>query len=252
MIVPDRSATRPTQEAERPGPAPNADPPCAPGAAQAPRSGRDPGSSSYRWCDARAAASHAYLARKVMTALPRPPARIVDLGCGNGYLSGTLSRLGYSVVGVESSRDGVEIARAAYPSIEFLHASVYDPLCDRAGAPFDAAVATEVIEHLFDPKAFLENAFRHLRPGGCLVLSTPFHGYLKNLAIGVIGGWDAHFTANWLGGHIKFFSPKTIERMLLDVGFDDVRFRFAGRLPLLWKSMIVRAVRPVPRPRERE
>ncbi len=179
-----------------------------------------------------------------MALLPSPPARVADLGSGNGYLAGLLSNAGYSVTGVESSADGIEVARAAYPSVRFVHASVYDDLRDRVGVPFDVVLATEVIEHLFDPQRFLSNAYSLLRPGGIAVLSTPYHGYAKNLAMAVAGRWDAHFATHWLGGHIKFFSPRTLQRMLLEVGFVSVRFRFAGRLPLLWKSMVACAARP--------
>jgi hypothetical protein len=45
-----------------------------------------------------------------------------------------------------------------------------------------------------------------LSPGGVAFISTPNHGYLKTLALAVTGKMDAHFTASWDGGHIKFFS----------------------------------------------
>ena len=42
------------------------------------------------------------------------------------------------------------------------------------------------------------------------MLSTPYHGYLKNLALAVSGRMDRHFTALHVGGHIKFFSIETL------------------------------------------
>jgi 2-polyprenyl-6-hydroxyphenyl methylase/3-demethylubiquinone-9 3-methyltransferase len=45
------------------------------------------------------------------------------------------------------------------------------------------------------------------------------------------------------GGHIKFFSRKTLYEMLSRHGFGDFKFLGAGRLPLIWMSMIVRATR---------
>jgi len=71
-------------------------------------------------------------------------------------------------------------------------------------------------------------------------VSTPYHGYIKNLALAVTGKLDAHFTVLWDGGHIKFFSRSTLEQMLREQGFEVTGFAGAGRWPLLWKSMLVK------------
>lgn len=65
--------------------------------------------------------------------------------------------------------------------------------------------------------------------------------HLYNLAISLVGGWDRHLTVDWEGGHIKFFSERTLVRMLEGCGFANATFSNAGRLPWLWKSMICRA-----------
>jgi 2-polyprenyl-6-hydroxyphenyl methylase/3-demethylubiquinone-9 3-methyltransferase len=60
------------------------------------------------------------------------------------------------------------------------------------------------------------------------------------------GKLDAHFTALWDGGHIKFWSRGTLSALLQDAGFEVVAFRGAGRWPWLWKSMLIAARRPGP------
>ena len=90
-------------------------------------------------------------------------------------------------------------------------------------------------------KGFLCNMYRHLRTGGTIVLTTPYHGYLKNLALALSGKLDDHFTALWDGGHIKFWSRRTLIRLLQEFGFEVREFRGAGRVVWLWKSMVVRA-----------
>jgi 2-polyprenyl-6-hydroxyphenyl methylase/3-demethylubiquinone-9 3-methyltransferase len=90
----------------------------------------------------------------------------------------------------------------------------------------------------------VQNAFDLLKPGGLFVVTTPYHGYLKNLMLALSGKMDAHFTALWDGGHIKFFSVRTLASLLRDVGFVRLEWQGAGRLPLVWKSMIVTAVKP--------
>ena len=61
---------------------------------------------------------------------------------------------------------------------------------------------------------FLKNLFASIKPGGFLILTTPYHGYLKNMTLSVINQWDAYLMVGSVGGHIKFFSPKTLKIML--------------------------------------
>lgn len=86
---------------------------------------------------------------------------------------------------------------------------------------------------------------RHLKPGGCLILSTPYHGYLKNLAICLLNRWDEHHWVNCEGGHVKFFSVATLGEALRGAGFGGLLVRHAGGLPGLWKSMVCRACKQV-------
>ena len=96
-----------------------------------------------------------------------------------------------------------------------------------------------MIEHLFHPRMLPRFASRLLRSRGHLIVSTPYHSYLKNLAISVAGKWDQHFSPLWDGGHIKFWSRATLTRLFDQEGFDVAEFSGAGRLPYLWKSMVV-------------
>jgi ubiquinone biosynthesis O-methyltransferase len=186
----------------------------------------------------------AYLEGPLLAELePLSGATVLDIGCGNGALTASLAKRGAAVTGLDLSESGIALARAAHPDARFEVASVYDDLHARFGT-FDRVVALEVIEHLYDPRMFVRRAFEALKPGGRLVLSTPFHSYLKNLALAVSGKLDAHFTVLWDGGHIKFFSQRTLETVLREAGFEDLRFQGAGRVPLLWKSLVASARRP--------
>jgi 2-polyprenyl-3-methyl-5-hydroxy-6-metoxy-1,4-benzoquinol methylase len=163
---------------------------------------------------------------------------ICDLGCGNGHISGRLAALGYQVTGVDASTSGINIARRTYPKAEFVEA-VIDR--DLALGSFDLVISSDVIEHLYRPADLLEAAASLLRPGGQLLLGTPYHGYLKNLALAATGKLDAHFSALHDGGHIKFFSVRTLSNIVKHHGFEDLSFTFYGRAPWLWKNMICHA-----------
>ncbi|HSQ49736.1 MAG TPA: hypothetical protein VLL94_00560, partial [Nitrospiraceae bacterium] len=75
------------------------------------------------------------------------------------------------------------------------------------------------------------------------IVSTPYHGYWKNLAMALTGRLDHHFTALWDHGHIKFWSMATLRQLLLEAGFRSITFRRVGRVPALAKSMIAVATK---------
>ncbi len=106
---------------------------------------------------------------------------------------------------------------------------------------FDLVISVEVIEHVYDPRVFLAGARAMLRQGGRLLVTTPYHGYLKNLLIAGLGKSDSHYNPLWDGGHIKFWSKTTLSEALRECAFDDIRFAGAGRIPYFWKSMILTA-----------
>jgi 2-polyprenyl-3-methyl-5-hydroxy-6-metoxy-1,4-benzoquinol methylase len=171
--------------------------------------------------------------------------RVLDAGCGNGALAGHLLERGWDVVGIDLGRRGIEIARAAYPAARFEVMPVDDQMVERLDeASFDLVVSTEVVEHLYAPGPFLRGCFAALRPGGRLILSTPYHGWLKNVLIAVTGRFDRHVAARHQGGHIKFWSKRTLSEALRDAGFDHLEFRGAGGAPFLWRSLVVAARRP--------
>jgi 2-polyprenyl-6-hydroxyphenyl methylase/3-demethylubiquinone-9 3-methyltransferase len=80
--------------------------------------------------------------------------------------------------------------------------------------------------------------------GGTAILSTPYHGYLKNLLIALTGRYDQHHNPLWKHGHIKFWSIDTLQTLLKESGFVDVRFERVGRIPPLAKSVIAVARKP--------
>ena len=209
-------------------------------------SGRDRGIGvSFGWRQAGPLYAHMYLLPVVFEELPRAgegPLRIVDLGCGNGHVTAQIAGLGHEVVGVDSSADGIEIARATHPGVQFECESPYsEHIEDVAGTGADVAVALEVIEHLFTPRRIGEVAWRLLRPGGCLVFSTPYHGYLKNLALSLTNGWDRHFHVWHDGGHIIFFSRKTLLLITESCGLRPARFYGVARFVRLWKPTVMSA-----------
>lgn len=169
---------------------------------------------------------------------------ICDLGCGNGHIAGSLTALGYEVTGIDASRSGIRIARRAYPSVKFIEAMIDGGLDQLNLTKFDLVISSDVIEHLYRPSDLVAAAFSLVKPGGHVLLGTPYHGYLKNLALALSGRMDSHFSVLHDGGHIKFFSVKTLSRLMTAHSFRDLSFTFYGRAPWLWKNMICHARKP--------
>ena len=154
-----------------------------------------------------------------------------------------LHRAGFQVFGCDPSESGVGYARQALPGADVRVLGVYDDPRDLGEGEFDVVASTEVIEHLFAPRALPRFARQVLKPGGHLLVSTPYNGYLKNLLLSVANGWDHHHTALWDGGHVKFWSRDTLSRLLTEEGFVVEQFIGVGRGPYLWMSMILVARR---------
>jgi 2-polyprenyl-6-hydroxyphenyl methylase/3-demethylubiquinone-9 3-methyltransferase len=202
--------------------------------------------SEYRYFDWRPLHTEAYLwpvvCRQLSTHFPAR-ARVFDLGCGNGAFAAELSNRGYQVVGVDPSTSGIAQGKSKRPELDIHVGSGYDDLPSRFGT-FSVVVSLEVIEHVYAPRDFARTIFNLLEPGGIAIISTPYHGYSKNLTLALAGKMDPHFSPLKDHGHIKFWSVRTLSALLAEIGFVDIRFTFAGRFYPLSKSMIAIARRP--------
>ena len=148
-----------------------------------------------------------------------------------------LSKIGYEITGIDPSTDGIKIAKEAYPYLNLFEDDAYNNLAQKYGK-FPIVISLEVIEHCFFPRRFAKTFFDLLSDNGVGILSTPYHGYLKNLAIVLTGKMDSHFCPLWDGGHVKYFSEATLRILLLETGFTHVTFIRVGRIPVLAKSII--------------
>ncbi|HXH72589.1 MAG TPA: class I SAM-dependent methyltransferase, partial [Mariprofundaceae bacterium] len=169
--------------------------------------------------------------------------RIFELGCGNGSVAALLHGRGWEVAGVDPSADGIRHAKENFPELNLNLGSAYDDLKETYGH-FPVVLSLEVVEHVYAPRDFSRTAFDLLEPGGFLIISTPYHGYWKNLALALAGRMDDHFAPLWDHGHIKFWSIKTLKALLEETGFTDIEFHRVGRIPPLAKTMIATARKP--------
>ncbi len=200
----------------------------------------------YIYSTAEASHTESYLWPVVMKQLSfhSKGCGVFDLGCGNGAFVRHLSTAGYEVVGVDPSATGIAISREEFPECDVHIGSAYDNLATQFGQ-FDSVVSLEVVEHVYNPRHFARTVSELLKPGGTAIISTPFHGYWKNLSLALTGKLDRHFTVLWDHGHIKFWSVKTLSELLREAGFENIAFDYAGRVYPFSKSMIAIARKPL-------
>jgi len=200
----------------------------------------------FEWLDESAANGKTgeKLAEKLVTLIQgfKDVVSICDLGCGNGHLANRLALSGYDVVAIDASASGIEQAKKNASNGRFIRSFIDKDVRDSNGLEsFDLVVSSDVVEHLYRPSDLFEAAGALLKTNGKLVITTPYHGYLKNLALAMSGRMDRHFSALHDGGHIKFFSVATLSALMAIHGFVDLNFSYYGRAPWLWKNMICHA-----------
>lgn len=196
----------------------------------------------YGWSNAESLPYHKRLCEEIEKLLPTDGSPILDVGCGNGALTNQLIAKGYCMYGIDASEKGIAIANQKNPGRFFVNDVVAGTLPNNLqDIPFRTIISTEVIEHLYNPKSYVKFIRNILKKngGGSFIISTPYHGYLKNVLVALFGRMDYHFSALWDGGHIKFWSRKTISDLLQQTGFSQIQFKGIGHVYLLWKQMII-------------
>jgi SAM-dependent methyltransferase len=167
--------------------------------------------------------------------------RVLDVGCGEGRFASELLRAGVPVVGIDVAEEPLRRARERDPELDLrlVDADGPWPLED---ASFDAVWAGETIEHVADTAGWLSEVRRVLRPGGCLLLSTPAHGRLLLLWLALSRrAFEAHFDPR--GDHLRFYTRSGLSRLLEDLGFKEVSVRHAAGPPGARRLLLARAVR---------
>lgn len=201
--------------------------------------------SEFVWVGQGPAAVHAHVAQPLVMQLDRFNAHsVLDLGCGNGWLTAALARCGFEACGLDSSHSGIAIARSAHHEVPFVQADALLPPPLELQDRFDAIVAVETVDHVAQPRRLLMNARQMLRPGGLLLLTVPYHGYLKNLGIALSGRFDLRLQAVEDHGRLKFFSHHSLGTLVQQCGFEGVQIQNLGRVSPIARSMLLSARRP--------
>lgn len=162
----------------------------------------------------------------------RASARCLDLGCGDGGTAGPwISAHAAQYIGVDIAQSAIDKAQARGLDARRIEDAGALPFDDGS---FDVVISIEVLEHLLEPQRVAAEALRILRPGGVFLVSVPNVAYWRRrLELALLARWnpfgdDLSTREPWRDPHIRFFTPKTLRRMLEQAGFIHMRTRGIG------------------------
>lgn len=140
------------------------------------------------------------------------PGRLLDVGCGPGFLLEAARERGWTAVGIDPSPFSVAHVRGlgfeAYEGL--LHEA------DLAPGSFDAVALLQVVEHVLDPRELIEGCLKLLKPGGALLVATPNPRSLLAAA-------QRERFNYWIPPvHCVWYTPSALARLLRQAGFSRV------------------------------
>ncbi|WP_119274130.1 bifunctional 2-polyprenyl-6-hydroxyphenol methylase/3-demethylubiquinol 3-O-methyltransferase UbiG [Taklimakanibacter deserti] len=166
----------------------------------------------------------AYIKEQVTARFARDPferrpfagLRFLDIGCGGGLLTEPMARLGATITGIDPSEKNISTARVHSQEQDLAidyRAQTAEALAAE-GETFDVILNMEVIEHVADPKGFVETCGALLKPNGLIFIAT-LNRTLKSFGLAIVGaeyilGWLPKGTHQWE----KFITPAELEGWL--------------------------------------
>ena len=189
--------------------------------------------------------------------------KLLDVGCGSGSLIFRLVNQFSELHGIDISPSQIKEAQGIANQISsdnklYFSFSDIDSGINFPNKEFDVVVCLAVLEHIFDVYFVTNEIYRILKPGGIIVLEVPNIAYLKyriQLFFGKLPVTSTPFNwkeVGWDGGHLHYFTQKTLCRLLRESGFKILKISGSGLFAkfrnfwpsLLTGDLVVKAQRP--------
>ncbi len=150
----------------------------------------------------------------------RPPGRMLEVGCGEGFSLDWFASRGWSVTGLDFTDAGL---RAFFPHLLDRVAvgdafALLEAVIAR-GEVYDFVICNNVVEHVLDPSGLLQRLRRTVAPGGLLRLSAPNDGSWLHQEILARGHARPDF---WVAvpDHLSYFDADTLPKALAATGWE--------------------------------
>lgn len=182
----------------------------------------------------RLTVTHLRLLRSsAMRMVPKDTALLLDVGCGSAFVAGHFCPRGVKVVSMDIAQANARKAldKYLYDNHAAVVADAYHlPFADHV---FDCFIASEIIEHTVDPKGFVDSLLAKLKPGGILIVSTP---YKERIAYSLCIHCNCKTPHN---AHLHSFDKEKMQRMVSALPADIVKMRLVGNKLLLRTHLVV-------------
>jgi SAM-dependent methyltransferase len=143
------------------------------------------------------------------------PGRLLEIGCGHGDFLLRAAARGFTVTGVEYSSHACSVARdklGDFPDAKIFCGEITSVMTEPR---YDVCIFCDVIEHVRDPRLFLECVYHVLNPGGTILVATP-----------TLDSWSARLLRNrWMefkAEHLFYFKSSTLQTLLIQSGFSQI------------------------------
>jgi len=170
-------------------------------------------------------------AARLLRRIPSDGGSVLELGPGPGAMTRVLLARGHRVTVVENDPEALEVLKTLGVEVIPGNLDGTDWLDAIAGRRFDAVMACDVLEHLRKPEDVLQRLSEFVAPMGRLVISVPNIAYAGVLAAMRNGIFDYSDKGQLDRTHVRFFTKRSIEKVLLDCGWAP-RIWEANRVPV--------------------
>jgi O-antigen biosynthesis protein len=156
---------------------------------------------------------------EIAALVPAQARAILDVGCGRGILGSSLKvgRPDRKVTGIEIMPDVAEEAKKSLDQI--IIGDVTTLALPIAQGSMDCIICADILEHVLDPAALLKKLAAYLSPQGCLITSIPNMRHYTVILRLIRRGWEYDDFGHFDRTHLRFFSRKTMVKLLEDAGF---------------------------------
>jgi 2-polyprenyl-3-methyl-5-hydroxy-6-metoxy-1,4-benzoquinol methylase len=165
------------------------------------------------------------IAEYIESKIPKKTKLILDIGCGNAWVAKRFCKKGFNVISMDISHTNVKKALENYP-----FENHFGIVADVFNLPFkknivDCIISSEVIEHVTNPKLFVENLFRILKPEGALIITTP---YKEKIIYSLCVHCNQPTPSS---AHLHSFNENILTDLIKDENLEKVEYeRFANKI----------------------
>lgn len=145
--------------------------------------------------------------------------KVLDIGCGSGFLLDFLSKRGYKIIGVEPNEELIRLAKQRNPGLDIRKGDA-ESLDSFILDEVDTVLAVDVVEHINNDVPIFKKILRHLSSGGRFLVVVPAYPWLY-------GRRDKKY------GHLRRYSKNKLESLLAREGFKVISSRYWNMLGVL-------------------